>query len=180
MKIAIYCKVHASLITFQAAAHRKRSPKETILKGVVITMSEEKLKRYSQRVEYTANEIDLFRESGHRIRHIDRLSEAAPLYSIVAEVVESHHCNSGHKIGQKLVLDVDGNFITKLCPSKICVYLASQLTIPVALINERLSEKLKPNDFHFMRYVRCPDAGVECLGYGEVKLKVEVIARENI
>ncbi|MEJ2157318.1 MAG: hypothetical protein P8X96_18465 [Desulfobacteraceae bacterium] len=143
-------------------------------------MSEEKLKRYSQRVGYSAKETDLFRASGHRIRHVDRLSEAAPLYSIVAEVVEARHCNSGHKIGQKFVLDVDGNFITKLCPSRICVYLASQLTIPVALINERLSENLNPNDFHFMRYVRCPDTGVECLGYGEVKLKVEVIHREKI
>ncbi len=102
------------------------------------------------------------------------------MYSIVAEVVEARHCNSGHKTGQKLVLDMDGNFITKLCPSKICVYLASQLTIPVALINERLSERLNPNDFHFMRYVRCPDVGVECLGYGEVKLKVEVIPRQNV
>ena len=142
-------------------------------------MSEEKLMRYSQRVGYTAKETDLFREPEHRIRHIERLTEAAPVYSIVADVVEARHCNSGQKIGQKLVLDVDGNFITKLCPSKICVYLASQLTIPVALINERLSERLKPNDFHFMRYVRCPDVGVECLGYGEVKLKVEVIPREN-
>ena len=143
-------------------------------------MSEEKLKRYSQRVGYTIKETESFRESGHRIRHIERLSEAAPLFSIVAEVVEARHCNSGHKIGQKLVLDVDGNFITKLCPPKICVYLASQLTIPVALINERLSEKLKPNDFHFMRYVRCPDMGVECLGYGEVTLKVEVIPRNSL
>jgi uncharacterized repeat protein (TIGR04076 family) len=151
-----------------------------MLKGRVIAMSEEKLKGYAQRVGYTTAEIDLFRESGHRIRQIDRLSEAALLYSIVAEVVEARHCNSGHKVGQRLVLDVDGNFITKLCPSKICVYLASQLVIPVALINERLSEKLDPNAFHFMRYVRCPDAGVECLGYGEVTLKVEVIPREKM
>jgi hypothetical protein len=50
----------------------------------------------------------------------------------------------------------------------------------VALINERLSEKLDPNAFHFMRYVRCPDAGVECLGYGEVTLKVEVIPRKKM
>ena len=162
------------------AADTQRSPNELISNGEAITMSEDKLKRYSERVGYTSNEMDLFRASGHRIRHIDRLSDAAPLYSIVAEVVEARHCNSGHKMGQKLILDVDGNFITKLCPSKICVYLASQLTIPVALINERLSENLKPGDFHFMRYVRCPDAGVECLGYGEVKLKVEVIHRENI
>jgi hypothetical protein len=142
-------------------------------------MSEEKLKRYAQRVGYTKSEIDSFRESGHRIRQIDRLSEAASLHSIVAEVIEARHCNSGHQVGQRLVLDVDGSFITKLCPSRICVYLASQLTIPVALINERLSEKLDPNDFHFMRYLRCPDVGVECLGYGEVMLKVTVVPREK-
>jgi hypothetical protein len=72
---------------------------------------------------------------------------------------------------------MDGNFITKFCPKKLCVYLSSQLTIPVAQINERLSEGLDPNHFHFMRYVRCPDVGVECFGYGEVMLKVEVVSR---
>ena len=74
---------------------------------------------------------------------------------------------------------MDGNLISKLCPKKMCVYLISQLTIPVALINERLSEGLEPNDFHFMRYVRCPDMGVECLGYGEVSLKINVIERRK-
>jgi uncharacterized repeat protein (TIGR04076 family) len=142
-------------------------------------MSEEKVKGYARRVGYTDSEIESFGEAGHRIRHVDRLAEAAPRYSIVAEVVESRHCNSGHRVGQRFVLDVDGNFITKLCPARVCVYLASQLTIPVALINERLSEGLEPNAFHFMRYVRCPDVGVDCLGYGQVKLKVEVVGREK-
>jgi uncharacterized repeat protein (TIGR04076 family) len=140
-------------------------------------MTEEIIKRYAQRVGYTESEINRFHEGGHRIRQVNRLSQAAPKYSIRAEVVDAKHCNSGHKMGQTFILDVDGNFITKLCPKRICVYLASQLTIPVALINERLSENLEPNDFHFMRYVRCPDAGVECQGYGEVMLKVEVLPR---
>ncbi len=143
-------------------------------------MIEKKLTRYAKRVGYTAEEVDLFRQSGHRVRHVDRISEVAEMYSIVAEVVMARNCNSMHKTGQKLILDIDGNFITKLCPSKICVYLASQLTIPVAMINERLSESLPPNDFHFMRYVRCPDTGVECLGYGKVKLKVEVVFRKTV
>jgi hypothetical protein len=142
-------------------------------------MSEDNLKKYAERVGYTESEIESFRESGHRIRQIDRLSDAAPLYTIVAEVVEARHCNSGHKKGQRLVLDVDGSFISKLCPPRMCVYLLSQLAIPVALINERLSEGLEPNAFHFTRYVRCPDVGVECLGYGEVKLKIEVVPREK-
>ncbi|UCF83309.1 MAG: hypothetical protein JSV50_19370 [Desulfobacteraceae bacterium] len=142
-------------------------------------MVEEIIKKYGQRVGYSGSEIEKFQEGGHRIRHVKGLGKAAPLFSIEAEVVKSRHCNSGHEKGQKFVMDIDGNFITKLCPKKMCVYLISQLTIPVALINERLSEGHDPNDFHFMKYVRCPDVGVECLGYGEVMLKVQVVPRNN-
>lgn len=142
-------------------------------------MVEEIIKKYGQRVGYSDSEIEKFQEGGHRIRHVKRLAKAAPLFSIEAEVVKSKHCNSGHDTGQKFVLDTDGNFISKLCPKKMCVYLISQLTIPVALINERLSEGHDPNAFHFMKYVRCPDIGVECLGYGEVTLKVQVVPRNQ-
>jgi hypothetical protein len=138
------------------------------------------VKKYGQRVNYTDSEMKLFEEGGHRPRHLKRLAQAAPLYSIEAEVVKSRHCNSGHAAGQKLILDMDGNFITKLCPKRLCVYLISQLTLPVAMINERLSEGLKPGDFHFMRYIRCLDVGVECLGFGEVMMKVSVIPRVEL
>ena len=140
-------------------------------------MEEDIVAKYCNRVGYTDSEKQKFRKGGHRVRHVKRLAKAAPLYSIEAEVVKARHCNSGHQIGQKLILDMDGNFITKLCPKKMCVYLISQLAIPVALINERLSEALDPGNFHFMRYVKCLDAGVDCLGYGEVMMKVRVIPR---
>jgi uncharacterized repeat protein (TIGR04076 family) len=137
----------------------------------------ETLKRYGERVGYTEIELKKFEEGGHRVRQIGRLSQAAKLYSIEGKVVKSKHCNSGYKIGDKFIMDVDGNFISKLCPKRMCVYLVSQLTIPVALINERLSEGLDPNQFHFMHYVHCPDMGVECSGYGEILLKVRVVPR---
>jgi hypothetical protein len=140
-------------------------------------MGDERIRRFGQRVGYTDSELETFREGSHRVRHVERISRAAPLYSIEAEVVQSRHCHSKHETGQKFVLDVDGNLIAKLCPGKMCVYLISQLAIPVALINERLSEGLEPNDFHFLRQVKCLDAGVECLGYGEVMLKVRVVPR---
>ena len=135
---------------------------------------------FGQRLGYSDPEMKILEEGGHRLRHVKRLAIAAAQYSIQAEVVKSRHCNSGHEIGQKFILDVDGNFITKLCPKRMCVYLISQLTLPVAMINERLSEGLEPNDFHFMRYVRCPDTGVECLGYGDVMMKVHVIPRVTL
>lgn len=140
-------------------------------------MISEKIKRYAQRVGYSDAELADFQKGGHRLRQVNRLAEAASRYSIEAEVVKARHCNSGHQVGQKFILDLDGNLITKLCPKKVCVYLVSQFTVPVALINERLSEGLDPADFHFMRLVRCPDVGVECLGYGEVMVKILVVPR---
>ena len=140
-------------------------------------MTEKIIKKYADRVGYSHAEIETFRVGGHRIRQIQQLSKAAPNFSIQAEIVSSKHCNSGHKVGQTFTMDVDGNFITKLCPKRMCVYLISQFIVPVALINERLNAGLEPNDFHFMRYVRCPDAGVECMGYGSVMAKIEVVPR---
>jgi uncharacterized repeat protein (TIGR04076 family) len=135
------------------------------------------LTRYAERVGYNESDLRHLTEDDPRARHIQRLSQAAAKYSIVAEVVESRHCSSGYKQGDKFILDVDGNFISKLCPKKMCVYLTSQLVVPVALINERLSEGLDPNQFHFMHQVRCPDSGVDCSGYGQVTLKVSVVPR---
>jgi uncharacterized repeat protein (TIGR04076 family) len=134
-------------------------------------------KRFAKKVGYTPAEMELFQEGDPRLRQIDRLARAAPKYSIVAEVIQAQNCNSGYQIGNKFVLDVDGNFISKLCPDRLCVYAVGQFTVPVALINERLSEGLDPNQFHFMKFVQCPDVGVDCAGYGRVRFEIKVVPR---
>ena len=133
------------------------------------------LRRYAARVGYTDEEMEQFPDGDPRRRLIEGLAQVAARYSIVAEVVQARHCNSGYRVGDKFVLDVAGNFLSELCPKRLCVYLVSQLAVPVALINERLSEGLDPNLFHFMHQVRCPDAGVDCAGYGEVRLAIKVV-----
>jgi uncharacterized repeat protein (TIGR04076 family) len=140
--------------------------------------NDEMIKQFGKRVGYSETELEKFKEGDHRVRQVEHLSHASKLYTIAADVVKSRGCNSGYKIGDKFIMDVDGNFITKLCPKRMCVYLISQLSIPVALINERLSESLEPDQFHFMHYVRCPDVGVDCSGYGEVMLRVQVVPRQ--
>jgi len=133
------------------------------------------LKRFSARVGYAEADFGHFQAGDPGLRQILKLARVAARYSLVAEVVKARHCNSGYKVGDRFVLDVDGNFITKLCPSRLCAYLISQLTVPVALINERFSEGLDPNLFHFMHRVRCLDVGVECAGYGEVMLEIKAV-----
>jgi uncharacterized repeat protein (TIGR04076 family) len=135
------------------------------------------LKRFGELVGYTDADLQHFQAGDPRVRQMERLGRAAARYSIAAQVIAARNCNSGYKAGDTFILDVDGNFITKLCPSRLCVYAVSQLMIPVALINERLSEGLDPNQFHFMHQVRCLDVGVECDGYGEVRFEVKVVPR---
>jgi uncharacterized repeat protein (TIGR04076 family) len=135
------------------------------------------LKRFGERVGYTEADLEQFQAGDPRLRQMERLGRAAARYSIQAEVVKARNCNSGYQAGDKFILDVNGNFITKLCPARLCVYAISQLAVPVALINERLGEGLDPNQFHFMHQVRCLDAGVECGGYGEVMLEIKVVPR---
>jgi uncharacterized repeat protein (TIGR04076 family) len=135
------------------------------------------LKRFGELVGYTEADLEHFQPGDPRLRQMERLGRAAARYSIQAEVVRARHCNSGYREGDKFILDVDGNFIPKFCPSRLCVYAISQLAVPVALINERLSEGLDPNQFHFMHQVRCLDVGVACGGYGEVMLEIKVVPR---
>lgn len=105
------------------------------------------LRRFAKRVGYTPEELEQFQPGDPRLRQIEGLSKAAGKYSIQAQVVSAKNCNSGYQVGDTFLLDVDGNFITKLCPPRLCVYALSQLVIPVALINERLSEGLDPISF---------------------------------
>ncbi len=135
------------------------------------------LKRFAEKVGYREADLARFQSGDPRLRQMEKLGRAAARYSIVAEVVAARHCNSGYQVGDKFILDVDGNFHPKLCPPKLCVYAVSQMAVPVALINERLSEGLDPNQFHFMHQVRCLDVGVECAGYGEVRFEIKVVPR---
>lgn len=143
-------------------------------------MNQDVVQGYGKRVGYDADQLASIGPEDPRRRHIQRLAQAGPRYSIVGRVIKARHCNSGYQVGDRLVLDADGNFLAKLCPKRICVYLAAQLMVPVALINERFSEGLDPNRFHFVRQVRCPDVGVECGGYGEVTLEVSAVDRSEV
>jgi hypothetical protein len=49
-------------------------------------MTEEIIQRYGQRVGYSGMELKLFREGGHRVRQVERLSKAA--------ILLAHPCTS--------------------------------------------------------------------------------------
>ncbi|MGE5698942.1 MAG: hypothetical protein ACM31N_02605 [Deltaproteobacteria bacterium] len=131
-----------------------------------------KWKMMKSHLGYTDEEMKIFQESK---RNDDVLSKAPALLkkAIVLEVVESHGCNSQHKVGDKLYFDGAGNLLTKHCPEKVCVYAMNAVTPLIYAANELFYAGVDPNEMRFKRSA-CIDVGVQCGGWGRVVFELNV------
>lgn len=121
---------------------------------------------------YSDEEMELFKANP---KNADILLKAPELMNktIVAEVMESHGCNSQHKAGDKFYLDGAGNLMSKLCPEKMCIYAVSALKHAVFAAGELLCAGVNANDMKFNR-TGCFDVGVECGGWGRIVMEVRM------
>jgi uncharacterized repeat protein (TIGR04076 family) len=111
-------------------------------------------------------------------RNEDILSKAPALLkkTIVLEIVESHGCNSRHKVGDKLYFDGAGNLLTKKCPEKVCAYAVNAATPLIYASNELFYAGADPNQMRFKR-AACLDVGVKCGGWGRVVMELSFVDR---
>ena len=96
---------------------------------------------------------------------------AGARYRLVAEVVESKGCHSGHAKGQKLYFDSAGNFLTRQSPDRVCAFLMPNLTVLINAFFENLMNGRDPNEVIFNR-TGCFDVGPACGGWGHVILEM--------
>lgn len=131
-----------------------------------------KWKLMKSHLGYTDEEMKIFRENP---RNEDVLSKAPALLdkTIVLEVVESHGCNSQHKVGDKICFDGAGNLLTKRSPKKVCIYALSAATSMIFASNELFYAGIDPNEMRFRR-AACFDVGVQCGGWGRIVLELSV------
>jgi len=135
-------------------------------------------KTFQQRLGYNNEEMKKFRENP---RNADVLAKAPALMNktIVATVVDSHGCNSQHKIGDKLYFDGAGNLLTHLSPKKICIYALSSIAGLIFTSNELSYAGIDPNEMRFRR-AGCFDVGVQCGGWGHIVLELSVEDRDKL
>ncbi len=140
-------------------------------------MDEGAWKTVQQRLGYDDEEIKKFRENP---RNADILAKAPALMNktLVATVVDSHGCNSGHKAGDKFYFDGAGNLITKLCPKKICIYALSSIASLIFTSNELSYAGIDPNEMRFRR-AGCFDVGVRCGGWGHIVMELRIEDRDK-
>ena len=125
-----------------------------------------------QRLGYSDQEMSQFRADP---RNEEILAKAPELMNktIIAEVVHSHGCNSQHKVGDKIYMDGAGNLISKLCPSRMCVYLVNALAMGAFTAGELFYAGVDPNEMRFKR-AGCFDVGVQCGGWGRVVVEFKI------
>ena len=130
-----------------------------------------------QRLGYSNEEMKTFQEN---VRNQDVVSKAPMLANktIIAEVVDSHGCNSEHKLGDKFYFDGLGNLITELCPKRVCIHALHAITPQVFAATELIYAEINPNEMRFKR-AACFDVGLECGGFGRIVLEVRTEERKQ-
>ncbi|MFX0115082.1 MAG: hypothetical protein ACFFB3_11090, partial [Candidatus Hodarchaeota archaeon] len=100
-------------------------------------------------------------------------------WTVVAEVVKSAGCNSKHVVGTKFYFDPFGNMLTKLNPSRVCIFALAPLQMALFHIGESLYAGNDPREMVFKR-ASCFDVGLDCGGWGQIVMEVKVIPRSEI
>jgi len=141
-------------------------------------LDERTWKSVQQHLGYNEEEMKKFRENP---RNEDVLAKAPALMNktIVVKVVDSHGCNSQHKVGDKFYFDGAGNLLTKLCPQRICIYALSSIASLIFTSNELFYAGINPNEMRFKR-AGCFDVGVQCEGWGHIVMEIGVEDRDKL
>jgi uncharacterized repeat protein (TIGR04076 family) len=135
-------------------------------------------KMVQEHLKYDDEEMEIFKANP---RNEDVLSKTLIMLNrmIVAEVIESHGCDSGHKAGDRFYFDGRGvSLLTKLGPSKICIFALHSVALAMPAIAELTYAGIDPNKMRFKRF-GCVDVGVRCGGWGHIVMEVKVEDRKN-
>ncbi len=109
-----------------------------------------------------------------KFRCLFQNAEETSKYRLVADVIDSRGCHSGHGIGQKLIFDNSGNLLTKENPDRICSFLMPNLTILINAFFENLMNGRDPDEVMF-NTTGCFDTGPSCGGWGHVLFKMTAV-----
>ena len=111
-------------------------------------------------------------ENNPKFQNLFQNAIEASKYRLVAEVIESKGCHSGHVVGQRLVFDSSGNLLTRESPDRVCTFLMPNLTVLVNAFFENLMNGRDPNDVMFDTS-GCFDQGPACGGWGYVVFRMQ-------
>ena len=142
-------------------------------------ITEDTWKMLQRHLGYSDEDMKIFRANP---RNEDVLSKTAAMLNktTVAEVIESHGCDSGHKAGDKFYFDGRGvSLLTRLGPSRVCIFALHSVALAMPALAELIYAGIDPNKMRFNRF-GCVDVGVRCGGWGHIVLELSVEDRDKL
>jgi hypothetical protein len=128
---------------------------------------------FRQSMGYSVEELEVFRSHPNNVYVVENVSRLDK-WLIVAEVIESHGCAAGHKLGDRLYFSPHGVLEMERNPARICLHIFPALAAALPTFQERIISGLDPNPNLFRR-VGCLDVGVTCGGWGHVAFKLYAV-----
>jgi uncharacterized repeat protein (TIGR04076 family) len=132
----------------------------------------EKMKRKWQKLQeylgYTDEELAIFRSYPKHVKSVESTPELTKNKTVI-EVIESHNCGAGYKVGDKFVVGADACLVLDECAPKLCI---GALAACKELVDKMWQAFYDDRTEVFQDTVRCPDVGVHRGGWGEVTMKV--------
>ena len=126
----------------------------------------------------STEELTILKKNPKYRRLLARMPELLET-AVVAEVVSSHACFSGHQKGDRIVFDGFGNLIRDKNPEKVCIYALNAVTPLVFAAFELIYAGKNPNDMLF-NTAGCFDVGAACGGVGNIQLRISVEKMHSI
>jgi hypothetical protein len=145
-------------------------------KGGFSVEKEQIAKMIQKRLSLDDKEFQTIKGSPKFQRLFDNIL-AGSRYRLVAEIVESKGCHSGHVKGQKLFFDSAGNLLTREAPERVCGFLMPNLTVLINAFFENILNGRDPNEVMFNR-TGCYDVGPACGGWGHVTIEMRAELRK--
>jgi uncharacterized repeat protein (TIGR04076 family) len=137
---------------------------------------ERRWKKFQEHHGLTDKELAIHRSNPKHVKAMEN-GPAFVKYKMVIEVIESHNCGAGHKVGDKFVVDAGGCLVPEECPpGRLCVSLVYAMK-PVV---DRMWQAFYDNSTDvFQDTVHCTDVGTHRGGWGEVVMRIHAVPKDT-
>jgi uncharacterized repeat protein (TIGR04076 family) len=136
---------------------------------------EKRWRKFQNILGYTDEELALYRSNPKKVKAMEEAAKFSN-YKIIIEVIESHNCAIGYKVGDQFVVDGDGSLILEESPAKICVGAVYGFK---TLIDRMWQAFYDGHSEVLHDTTHCPDVGVHRGGWGEVTYRVRAVPKEK-
>ena len=130
--------------------------------------------QYLKQFGYTDEQWEQWQKNPLNLKIAENAAESQK-YKVIAEVVFSHGCLAGHKLGDKIVFGASGTtLLTKENPDRICTYLLQSIFPVIYTPWDKVIAGQDPTNMAQNR-IHCPDVGAAHGGTGEVIVEINVV-----